>query len=207
VQDIKEGPLDTENRSTLYDPFSQLWFRSFYLVARTSQSERALLPTLTATIHQIDRGIATSEVVTMNDLIDDSQSAYLHRSSAWLVGGFAGLALSLSVLGLYGVIAYSVSQRTREIGVRMALGAQRSTVYRLILKEAGWLTGLGIVAGLLCSLAASMLMRRLLFATQAWDSATLAAVSLVLALFAFLGSYIPARRAASVNPVNALRAE
>jgi macrolide transport system ATP-binding/permease protein len=207
VQDIKEGPLDTENRSTLYDPFSQLWFRSFYLVARTSHSERALLPTLTATIHQIDRGIATSEVATMNDLIDDSQSAYLHRSSAWLVGGFAGLALSLSMLGLYGVIGYSVSQRTREIGVRMALGAQRSTVYRLILKEAGWLTGLGIVAGLLCSLGASMLMRRLLFATQAWDATTLTAVSLVLALFAFLGSYIPARRAASVNPVNALRAE
>ena len=87
----------------------------------------------------------------MNDKINDSQSAYLHRSSAWLVGGFAAVALLLGVVGLYGVVAYSVSQRTREIGFRMALGAQRSSVYRLILKEAGWLTAVGIAMGLVCS--------------------------------------------------------
>ena len=143
----------------------------------------------------------------MNDLIRNSSSAYLHRSSAWLVGGFAGLALLLSVIGLYGVIAYSVSRRTREIGVRMALGAQRSSVYQLILREAGWLTAIGIFAGLICSVAAAMLMRKLLFGTQAWDAPTLAAVAAVLAVSAMFASYIPARRAASVNPVDALRAE
>jgi macrolide transport system ATP-binding/permease protein len=143
----------------------------------------------------------------MRNRIDDSPSAYLHRSSAWLVGGFAGMALLLSVVGLYGVIAYSVGQRTREIGVRMALGAERRRVYALILKEAGWLTAIGIGAGLACSLAVSKLMRELLFGVQAWDVPTLIAVAGVLAVSALLASYIPARRAASVNPVEALRAE
>jgi ABC-type antimicrobial peptide transport system permease subunit len=143
----------------------------------------------------------------MSDRIHDSPAAYLHRSSAWLVGGFAALALLLGVAGLYGVTAYSVSQRTREIGVRMALGAERGAVYRLILKEAGWLTTVGIVAGLLGSLAAAALLRKLLFGIESWDLPTLAAVAVVLAISALLASYVPARRAASVNPVEALRAE
>jgi len=145
--------------------------------------------------------------MTMNDRINDSTSAYLHRSSAWLVGGFAALALLLSVVGLYGVVAYSVSQRTREIGVRMALGAQRSSVYLLILKEAGGLTAVGIVAGLLCSLAAATLMRTLLFGVNSWDVSTLITVAAAIGASALIASYIPARRAASVNPVEALRAE
>lgn len=207
VEDIKEGQLDTENQATIYLPFSQGWFRSFCLVVRTSQAEQTLLPTLTAAIHQIDPDIATSDTATMNNLINDSQSAYLHRSSAWLVGGFAGLALLLGVVGLYGVIAYSVSQRTREIGVRMALGAQRSIVYRLILKEAGWLIVVGIVAGLACSVAAATLMSKLLFGVRSWDVPTLLTVATLLGASAILASYIPARRAASVNPVEALRAE
>jgi ABC-type antimicrobial peptide transport system permease subunit len=139
--------------------------------------------------------------------INESQTAYLHRSSAWLVGGFAAMALLLGVVGLYGVIAYSVSQRTREIGVRMALGAQQSSVYRMILKEAGWLTGAGIAAGLLCSIGVATLMRKVLFRIHTWDVPTLAAVALLLSAAALLASYFPARRAASVNPVEALRAE
>ncbi len=144
---------------------------------------------------------------TMERRISDSESAYLHRSSAWLAGGFAVIALLLGVVGLYGVIAYSVSRRTREIGVRMALGAQRASVYQLVMSEAGWLTGVGIVAGLLCSVALAALMRKLLFGVQAWDVTTLLAVSFVLATAALVASYLPARRAASVNPVDALRAE
>ncbi len=111
------------------------------------------------------------------------------------------------MVGLYGVIAYSVSQRTREIGVRMALGAQRSSVYQLILKEAGWLTAVGIGIGLVCSVAAATLMGGLLFGVRSWDIPTLAVVAVVLAISALMASYIPARRAASVNPVEALRAE
>jgi macrolide transport system ATP-binding/permease protein len=123
------------------------------------------------------------------------------------VGSFAGLALRLSVVGLYGVIAYSVSQRTLEIGVRMALGAQRSTVYQLILKQAARLIAIGLVAGLIGSIAAARLMRNLLFGTQAWDAFTLAAVVVVLGASAVVASFLPARRAASVNPLEALRTE
>jgi len=143
----------------------------------------------------------------MEDRINRSQSTYLHRSSAWLVGGFAALALLLGVVGLYGVTAYSVSQRTREIGVRMALGAQRSSVYQLILKEAGKLISVGVLAVLVCSVATASLMRKFLFGTQPWDTGTLAGVAVVLAVSALLAGYIPAHRAASVDPVEALRAE
>ena len=207
VEDIKEGQLDSPNQPAIYVPFNQDSFLSFNLVVRTRQMEDSVLPAMAEAVHQIDANIATSDATTMTDIINDSTSAYMHRASAWLVGGFAGLALLLSVVGLYGVIAYSVSQRTREIGVRMALGAERSSVYRLILTEAGWLIGAGIVVGLGCSVATSTLMRSLLFGTQAWDVPTLVGVAAVLAVCAMLASYIPARRAASVNPVEALRAE
>ena len=166
-----------------------------------------MLTTLDTVVHQIDPGLGTVGEATMEQRIHNSSSAYLHRSSAWVVGGFAVLALLLSVVGLYGVIAYSVSQRTREIGVRMALGAQRSSVYRLILREAGWLAGVGIGLGLLCSVAAATLMRTLLFGTAATDVPTLAAVAVVLALSALAASYIPARRATRIDPMVALRHE
>ena len=143
----------------------------------------------------------------MNAKIDATQAALLHRFSAWLVGGFAAMALVLGVVGLYGVIAYSVSQRTREIGVRMALGAQRSSVYRLVMRQAGWLTAAGLAIGLVCSVGASMLIRKLLFGVQAWDAMTLACVAVLLGLASVAASFLPARRAASVNPVEALRAE
>jgi predicted permease len=207
VEDIKEGQLDTANQPAIYYPFNQEPGNVFILVVRTSQAERSLLPTMAAAIHQIDPGIVAAQGASMSDRINNSQSAYLHRSSAWLVGGFAAMALLLGVVGLYGVVAYSVSQRTREIGVRMALGAQASSVYQLILKEAGRLTAVGIVIGLACSVAAATLMRGLLFGVRAWDVQTLAAVAAVLGISALLASYIPARRAASVNPVEALRSE
>jgi macrolide transport system ATP-binding/permease protein len=207
VDDVKDGSLDSDIWPAEYYPFNQSPDSYYSLVVRTSQAPESILPTLSATIHKIDPGIGTMDELTMLQRIDNSQTAYLHRSSAWLVGGFAALALLLGVVGLYGVIAYSVSQRTREIGVRMALGAQRSSVYQLILKEATWLTALGIAAGILCSLAAAALMRKLLFGVRSWDIPTLISVAVVLALCALLASYIPARRAASVNPVEALRAE
>ena len=143
----------------------------------------------------------------MNDLRNGSPSAYLRRSSASLVGGFAALAWLLGIVGLYGVVAYSVSQRTREIGVRMALGAGRKAVHQLILREAGKLVALGIAIGLVTSVAATTLIRQLLFGVRSWDVPTLAAVAVVLGLSALVASYIPAHRAASVNPIEALRAE
>jgi macrolide transport system ATP-binding/permease protein len=207
VEDVKDGSLDSEIWPAVYYPFNQNNDTYFSLVVRTSQAERSMLPTMVAAVHEIDPGIGTTDVATMTDRINDSPTAYLHRSSAWLVGGFAFLALMLGVVGLYGVIAYSVSQRTREIGVRMALGAQRSSVYQLIMREAGWLAGVGIGAGLACSVGAATLIRGLLFGVRAWDAATLVTVAMVLAISALLASYIPARRAARVDPMVALRCE
>jgi macrolide transport system ATP-binding/permease protein len=207
VEDVKDGALDSEIWPAVYYPFNQNSDTYFSLVARTSQAEASLLPALIATIHQIDPGIGAMNEATMTGRINQSPTAYLHRSSAWLVGGFAVMALLLGVVGLYGVIAYSVSQRTREIGVRIALGAQRRSVYELILKQAVWLVVAGVAAGLVCSIAAATLIRGLLFRVESWDAATLAAVSGVLVISALCASYIPARRAAKVDPMVALRYE
>jgi macrolide transport system ATP-binding/permease protein len=207
LDDLREGPLDLAPAPATYEPFNQGGYSDFSLVLRTSQDEQTLFPAITATVHSISPSLTAHHPLTMEERIQDSPTAYLHRASAWIVGGFAALALLLGVVGLYGVIAYSVSQRTREIGVRMALGAQRRAVYRLILGEAGLLTVLGIGAGLLCSLAATVLMRKLLFGVTAWDIPTLLAVAATLAVASMLASYIPARRAAAVHPTEALRAE
>jgi macrolide transport system ATP-binding/permease protein len=207
VDDVREGPLDAPIAPTEYFPLSQTGDHSFTLTVRTLQDAATLLPTLVSTLHQIDPSLGIANEATMNELIDSTQAALLHRFSAWLVGGFAAMALVLGVVGLYGVVAYSVSQRTREIGVRMALGAQRSSVYGLIMRQAGSLTAIGLAIGLLCSIGASMFIRKLLFGVQAWDVATLAGVAVLLGLASMAASFVPARRAASVNPVDALRAE
>jgi predicted permease len=207
VDNIRESSLDEEIWPAEYKADYQEADSFFALVVRTSGDAKSILPALNAAVHQVDPGIGTFDELTMQQRIGDSQTAYLHRSAAWLVGGFAALALLLGVIGLYGVIAYSVSQRTREIGVRMALGAQRATVYQLILREAGVLTAIGITAGIVCALGASTLLRGLLFQIRSWDISTLALVAIVLGVAALLASYIPAHRAASINPVEALRAE
>jgi len=186
---------------------NQIGEHSFTLAVRTSQEGSALLPELVSTLHKINSNLGVSNESTMIEKIDATQAALLHRFSAWLVGGFAAMALILGVVGLYGVISYSVSQRTREIGVRMALGAQRSSVYGLVMQQAGWLTAGGLIIGLICSVGTSMLIRSLLFGVQAWDPVTLVSVALLLGLASMAAIFLPARRAASVNPVEALRAE
>ena len=207
VDDIQENPLDAVTPPTMYLSFAQDPEDGFWLFVRTSQSEESLLPTLTASIHGLDPDLATFGGTTLTNVIGGSQPAYVRRSGAWLVGGFAALAWLLGVIGLYGVVAYSVGRRTREIGVRMALGAQRGSVARLIVGEAAGLVTLGVVIGALGAVAAAMLMRSLLFGVTPWDAATLTSVGLALAVSALVASYLPARQAASLNPVEALRAE
>jgi ABC-type antimicrobial peptide transport system permease subunit len=191
----------------MYTPFAQDPNDGFWLFVRTSQDEEALLPTLAAAIHELDPGLATFGANRLTTMISASEPSYLRRSGAWLVGSFAALAWLLGVVGLYGVVAYSVGRRTREIGVRMALGAQQGAVARLILREAARVIVVGLIGGLVGTIAAATMMRTLLFGVSAWDAPTLATVATVLGASALLASYVPARRAASLNPVEALRAE
>jgi predicted permease len=207
VRDIKEGPLNDLTRPAFYIPFAQDPEPFFSVVLRSSQDDASLLPMMVRVMHEMDSRIAAFGQSTMETSIRESQTAYLHRSAAWLAGGFAALALLLGVVGLYGVIAYSVSQRTREIGVRMALGAQRSTVSGMVLGEALRLIVVGIGAGVAGSLATAGLLRPLLFGVHPWDGTTLAGVAALLGVAAIVASYVPAHRAASMNPVDALRAE
>jgi macrolide transport system ATP-binding/permease protein len=207
VEDVREGPLDVATWPAEYFPINQTQGDSFSLAVRTRQSPAALLPLLVSTLHQIDPRMSVSDEESMNEQINGTQAALLHRFAAWVIGGFAAMALLLGAVGLYGVITYSVGQRTREIAVRMALGAQRSSVYRLVMLQAGWLTVTGLAIGLVCAVGASLLIRNLLFGVQPWDGVTLGSVAMLLGLVSMAASFLPARRAASVNPTDALRAE
>jgi predicted permease len=207
VNDLREGPLDGDVQPTIYTPFAQGGESNFSVVARTEQAPQNLLATLEKTVHQVDPDVLTTSAETMEDRIQKLQSIYLHRSSAWLSGGFAAVALLLSVIGLYGVIAFSVSQRTREIGVRIALGAPRDSVYRLILGQGTRLIVTGIAFGLLCALGAGILMGKFLFQTRPWDGLTFVSVAILLAISALAACLIPAHRAATVEPTTALRSE
>ena len=207
VEDMRDGPLDSEVRPAEFVPFNQSLELQFAVAVRTAQSPEAFLPSMMRRIHEQDSAVVTAQGMSMEEHIKNSPSAYARRSSAALVGAFAAVAMLLSVVGLYGVIAYSVSQRTREIGVRMALGAEPREVYKMIFREAGIVTAIGIVTGVAASLAVTRLIRDVLFGIEPGDVRTLAAVSVALAVAALAASFVPARRAAGVNPVEALRAE
>ena len=204
VADIKDGPPETPPHPSAYVPFDQA---AFGLVIRTSQPGLAWFPALVAAIHEIRPDAVVDGGTTMTDRIGALPSASLQRSSAWLVGGFAAIAFVLSVVGLYAVVAYSVGQRRREIGVRMALGARGASICRLVLQEAGWLIAAGTTLGVVCAVIAATLMRHMLFEVQSWDASAIAGAAGVLMVSALLASYIPARRAASVNPIEVLRTE
>lgn len=207
VDDIREGGLNESLRPAVYFPVNQNPHNYFFLVARTRQDPAAALPALVSAIHKLDSGIGVRNEFTMVEHIHHGSASYLHSSAAWLVGGFASCALLLSVIGLYGVIAYSVGQRTREIGVRIALGAQRASIGRLILGEAAYLVLLGLVIGTAASFLTGRLLTSLLFGVRSWDLSILITVSATIAATTFIAAWIPARRAAATDPMQALRSE
>jgi macrolide transport system ATP-binding/permease protein len=207
IADIKQNSLDQSGRADVYTPFAQSPDSGFAVAVRTSQDAGSVLPLIVSTLHEIDSTIVVTDVVTMPEIIQQSWAAYMHRASAWLAGGFAALALLLSAVGLYGVIAYSVSRRTREIGVRMALGAQRNSVLRLVLGEGVRLALIGLSLGVVASLIATRWMSSLLFGVEPVDPLTFATVAVLLSLVALLACLIPALRATRVNPMVALRHE
>jgi len=207
VDNIREGPLDSELHPAIYEPFAQSPDNDIPLVIRSSGASDAVITSSQKAIHELERDAVVYRVCTMQDVIDSSPSALLHRYAAWLTTAFALAALLLGVVGLYGVMSHSVAQRTQEIGVRIAVGAQRADVLRLILKEGGTLIGIGTSIGLAASLFTGQLLRGFLFAVKGWDPLAFAVSVLALAGIAALASCIPAWRATRVNPIQALRYE
>jgi predicted permease len=207
ISDVHEGELDVEGKPAIYTPFAQGPDNIFAVVVRSDLDSSALRVALEQAVHKVDRGIILYQLQTMQDLIAQSPAAVLHRYPAWLVSVFALSALLLAVVGLYGIVSYSVAQRTREIGVRMALGAPRISVLKLILAGGARLAAIGIGAGLAGAVLAGYLLGSILFGVKPWDLATLLLVAAVLSAITTLASYVPARRASRLDPVTALHYE
>ena len=207
VSDVHEGELNVADKPAIYTPFAQSPDSFFAVVVRSDLDQAALRPALERAVHQVDPGIVLYQMQTMEDLIAQSPAAVMHRYPAWLVSVFAMSALMLGIVGLYGVMSYLVSQRTREIGVRMALGAPRGKVVRLILGNGIRLAAIGIVAGVAGAVLAGYTFRSVLFGVEPWDIATLLAVAAILAAICVAASYVPALRASRLDPVKALRYE
>ncbi|HMJ24191.1 MAG TPA: FtsX-like permease family protein, partial [Pyrinomonadaceae bacterium] len=207
VGDVKITGLDEEIRPVLYYPYRQAPGLATNLVVRTNADPNALAAAIRNETLSLEPDAAVFNVNTMEQLISGSPAAFMRRFPALLISIFAGLALLLASIGIYGVVSYSVSQQTHYIGVRMALGAQASDILKMILKQGLVLAVAGMAVGVVAALALMRLLRSFLFEVQANDFATFALVVGTLFVVALLACYLPARRATKVDPLVALRYE
>jgi len=205
VGDVKQLTLSETQAPQVYLPQSQCPFSSLTLVARTSGNPRDVGRAIEAAVHAVDPSVPVFEIRPIDEYL--SQVVARPRFNTVLLALFAGLALLLTAIGFYGVLSYSVAQRTHEIGIRRALGADSPAVYRLIVGQGMRLAALGLALGVLGALAATRLLSTLLFGIGATDGPTFAAVTVALAGVALLASWLPARRAAAIEPTVALRQE
>jgi len=203
VKDIKSDGLDIDGVPHIYVSTYQDSSKRLSVVLRTSLPATLLEPQIRHEIQSIDPRLPVFNVSSMNDVLDRSLAS--RRLSADLVSGFAGLAVLLASIGIYGLLAYMVGQRSREIGIRMALGARRGDILRMFLRKGAALAGVGIVAGLVFSAATASMMASLLYGVRPHDPAVFLIAPLLLFAIAVLASYLPARRATKVNPIVALR--
>jgi putative ABC transport system permease protein len=203
--DFKQRELESEPRFQVCVPLAQEPLRSMYLAVRGRMPAATLLPALRARLALLDRDLPFTDVASWRDRV--AESIAVRRLTTLLLAAFASTALLLALLGLYAVMSYSVAQRTREFGVRMALGAKVRDLLQLVLGQGLKLVLIGVVLGVGGSLAVSRLLGGFLFGVQPTDPATFAGVSALLALVGLVACWLPARRAAKVDPVVALRAE
>jgi putative ABC transport system permease protein len=202
---VKQFGLDADGREQVYFPFAQQPAQEMALVLRSAGDPGTLGESLRATVLAVDAGQPVYDLRPMEALVSDSLSR--SRFSMALLLTFSAVAVVLAAVGIYGVMACSVSQRSHELGVRLALGAQTAEIFRLVLRQSAMLAGYGVVLGIAGALAATRLLDALLFRVSAFDPATYVAVSALLVAVTMLAGYLPARRATRVDPIAALRCE
>jgi predicted permease len=206
AKDVRQFELDADPKPQMYLSYAQAdFFAPQHLVVRTDVEPRSLAATVRGTVWEIDKDQPVSNISTMEDIL--SESIARQRFSMLLLGIFAAVALVLAAVGIYGVMSYTVTQRTREIGIRIALGAQKSDVLKLAVGHGLKLVLIGVVIGIVAAFILTRVMSSLLFGVSATDPTTFITISLVLISVAVLASYIPARRANKVDPMIALRYE
>jgi predicted permease len=203
--DVHHEGVDKQPFMEIYRPLPQFVYTSMTVVVRTAGDPTSLAKPVREVVRSIDRDQPVGRLETMSDVVDKSLGT--SRLSTMLFGLFGVVGLVLASVGIYGVMSYGVMQRTREFGVRMALGARPSDVRGMVLRQGAALTGIGIVIGIAGALALTRLMRTLLFAVTPTDPLTYVAIALALGAIALLACYLPARRATRVDPVIALREE
>jgi predicted permease len=205
VANTAQFGLDQEARPEVYVPHRQAPFRSLSVVLRAAGDPLALAGAVRREVRSLDADLPLDELRTMEQVV--SESVARPRFFMSLLTIFAAVALALAAIGIFGVISYAVAQRTREIGVRMALGARPAEVVRMVVGRAAALAGIGAAIGLVAAAAATRLLSSLLYGVSPTDPATFGGVALVLGVVTLLASYLPARAAARVDPVVALRQE
>lgn len=203
IGDVRHTSLEEAPAPQIYNPVSAA--EDGYIVVRSVLPPQALTTQIRSTLRAIDPDLAAGDIQTMGDL--ESAASAPRRFQTLLLTVFAAIALFLALVGLYGLMAYSVSCRTREVGIRMALGAQRTDVLLLVLRKAAVLLALGLAAGLLGSWFATRAIKAFLFGVEQHDPITILSVCALLAICGLLAALIPARRAASIDPIEALRTE
>jgi len=205
VKDVKGNDLASSPRGAMYRSYKQFCRGQMTLVIRTQRDRSDVARAVRAELDQLDKDLPLENVRTMTQLVESSVAQ--RKLSVRLLGGFAGVALFLAAIGLYGVLAYTVTQRTREIGIRTALGAQQANVIGLVLGQGMKLAGLGLLIGLSGALVLTRFIRSLLFGVAPTDLLTFAAIPVLLTAVALFACWLPARRAAKVDPMEALRCE
>jgi putative ABC transport system permease protein len=205
VSDIRHQGLDSKIDGAVYVSYRQVPRPSMVLVLHSTVSPVSLAKALRETVREVDPALPIYQVMTMNERLSNSVSD--RRLNLTLLGSFAALALLLAIIGVYGVISYVVTGRTHEVGIRMALGAQRADVLALFIRQGMLLVLIGVGLGLVGALALTQLMSTLLFGVAPDDPMTFASGAILLSLTALFACYVPARRAAKVDPLVALRHE